>query len=117
MNKIAFLCALASIISVVFADTCQKPEVVSSTYVTEDATVLTDVAFTTQFVLKCNNGVKGLSLYAEVEGKTLPAVRLSADNKYQVICTSVMLIKLQNCPSYHMKELNKFLIWRYSFTF
>lgn len=84
MNKIALLCVLGGVISVAFAETCQKPEVVSSTYVTEDATVLTDVAFTTQFVLKCSNGVKGLSLYAEVEGKTLPAVRLSADNKYQV---------------------------------
>lgn len=84
MNKIIFVCALASVVSVVFAETCQKPEVVASAYVTEDATVLTSVAFTTQFVLKCSNGVKGISLYAEVEGKALPAVRLSADNKYQV---------------------------------
>lgn len=85
MNKIIFVYALASVISIAFAETCQKPEVVASAYVTEDATVLTNVAFTTQFVLKCSNGVKGISLYAEVEGKALPAVRLSADNKYQVI--------------------------------
>lgn len=71
-------------LSVVFAETCQKPEVVASAYVTEDATVLTNVAFTTQFTLKCSNGVKGISLYAEVNGKALPAVKLSADNKYQV---------------------------------
>lgn len=72
--------------SLVGADTttCQKPEVSASAYVTEDATVLTQVAFTTQFTLKCTNGAKGLSLYAEVDGKALPAVRLSADNKYQV---------------------------------
>lgn len=84
MNKIIFVYALASVISISFAETCQKPEVIASAYVTEDATVLTNVAFTTQFVLKCSNGVKGISLYAEVEGKALPAVRLSADNKYQV---------------------------------
>lgn len=67
-----------------FAETCQKPEVVASAYVTEDATILTNVAFTTQFVLKCSNGVKGITLYAEVDGKSLPAARLSSDNKYQV---------------------------------
>lgn len=74
-------------VSVVFAETCQKPEVVATAYVTEDATVLTKVAFTTQFTLKCSNGVKGISLYAEVNGKALPAVKLSADNKYQVSWT------------------------------
>ncbi|XP_033189165.1 translocon-associated protein delta [Bombus vancouverensis nearcticus] len=70
-----------------FAETCQKPEVVASAYVTEDATILTNVAFTTQFVLKCSNGVKGITLYAEVNGKSLPAARLSSDNKYQVSWT------------------------------
>lgn len=77
--------------SVVFGETCQKPEVISSTYVTEDATILTNVAFTTQFTLTCSNGAKDISLYAEVEGKALPAVRLSADNKYQVIHTEFYL--------------------------
>lgn len=85
MHKAVVAClALASAISACLAETCQKPEVAASAYVTEDATVLTNVAFTTQFVLKCSNGVKGISLYAEIEGKVLPAVRLSADNKYQV---------------------------------
>ncbi|CAB0041146.1 unnamed protein product [Trichogramma brassicae] len=71
----------------VSAETCLKPEVSASAYVTEDATVLTQVAFTTQFTLKCTNGAKGISLYAEVDGKSMPAVRLSADNKYQVSWT------------------------------
>lgn len=79
---VAFLVAVAA--SSTLAETCQKPEVQASAYVTEDATVLTQVAFTTQFTLKCANGAKGISLYAEVDGKSLPAVRLSADNKYQV---------------------------------
>ena len=80
---VLFIAILA--VSAVFAETCQKPEVVASAYVTEDATVLTKVAFTTQFTLKCSNGAKGISLYAEVNGRALPAVKLSADNKYQVI--------------------------------
>lgn len=75
---------LISGIAEILGETCQKPEVVASAYVTEDATILTNVAFTTQFVLKCSNGVKGITLYAEVDGKSLPAARLSSDNKYQV---------------------------------
>lgn len=68
----------------VSGEICQKPEVTASAYVTEDATILTNVAFTTQFTLKCSNGVKDITLYAECEGKALPAVKLSVDNKYQV---------------------------------
>lgn len=111
MNKIIFLCALIGIISVAFAETCQKPEIVASSYVTEDATVLTNVAFTMQFILKCSNGVKGISLYAEVEGKTLPAVRLSADNKYQVMFTytflTLLILTLKNWI-WGTSELNKY---------
>lgn len=72
------------VVPAVFAESCQKPKVEASAYVTEDATVLTKIAFTTQFTLQCSNGVKGISLYAEINGKALPAVKLSADNKYQV---------------------------------
>lgn len=84
MRTLALLFSLFVCATTVFAETCQKPEVAATAYVTEDATVLTEVTFTTQFTLKCTNGVKGISLYAEVEGKSLPAVRLSADNRYQV---------------------------------
>ncbi|XP_020281188.1 translocon-associated protein subunit delta [Pseudomyrmex gracilis] len=101
MNKIIFLCALAGVIAAVVAETCQKPEFTTSSYVTEDATVLTNVAFTMQFTLKCSNGVKGISLYAEVEGKTLPAVRLSADNKYQISWTED--VKKARSGDYYIK--------------
>ncbi|XP_024222701.1 translocon-associated protein subunit delta [Bombus impatiens] len=84
-----------------FAETCQKPEVVASAYVTEDATILTNVAFTTQFVLKCSNGVKGITLYAEVNGKSLPAARLSSDNKYQVSWTED--VKKAHSGDYNIK--------------
>ncbi|KAG7212566.1 hypothetical protein KM043_012867 [Ampulex compressa] len=101
MNRIYGLFALACLFSLAFAETCQKPEVVASAYVTEDATILTNVAFTTQFVLKCSNGVKGISLYAEVEGKSLPAARLSADNKYQISWTEE--IKKVRSGDYNIK--------------
>ncbi|XP_058791617.1 translocon-associated protein subunit delta [Phymastichus coffea] len=92
---------LAITASSVLAETCLKPEVQASAYVTEDATVLTQVAFTTQFTLKCANGAKGISLYAEVDGKSLPAVRLSADNKYQISWTDD--IKKARSGDYNVK--------------
>lgn len=86
MKSFIVIFTFALVVVATFGETCTKPEVTASAYVTEDATVLTQVAFTTQFTLKCSNGAKGISLYAEVEGKSLPAVRLSTDNKYQVSC-------------------------------
>ncbi|PBC26380.1 translocon-associated protein subunit delta [Apis cerana] len=88
-------------ISEIFGETCQKPEVIASAYITEDATILTNIAFTTQFVLKCSNGIKGITLYAEVDGKSLPAARLSSDNKYQVSWTED--IKKVHSGDYHIK--------------
>jgi len=69
------------------ANTCVKPEVSASQYTTQDATVLTNIAYVAEFSLKCANGAKGIPLYAEVAGKTLPAARIGDDNKYQVSWT------------------------------
>lgn len=78
-----FIC----VISHSYGNTCTKPEVTASQYTTQDATVLTNIAYVAEFTLKCSNGVKGLPLYAEVAGKTLPAARVGEENKYQVSWT------------------------------
>ncbi|KAF4528570.1 hypothetical protein B566_EDAN014783 [Ephemera danica] len=69
------LCALG--------DSCGRPEVQASSYTTQDATVLTNIAYVAEFTLKCSNPVKGLPLYAEVQGKIFPAARTADDNRYQ----------------------------------
>lgn len=66
------------------ADSCGKPEVTATSYTTQDATVLTNIAYVAEFSLKCSNAIKGLPLYAEVNGRILPAARTSDDNHYQV---------------------------------
>ncbi|XP_034939663.1 translocon-associated protein subunit delta [Chelonus insularis] len=101
MDTLIFMGIIFAFYPLIVAETCQKPEVTASAYVTEDATILTNVAFTTQFTLKCSNGVKDISLYAECEGKILPAVRLSADNKYQVSWTED--IKKARSGDYNVK--------------
>jgi len=71
----------------VSADVCTKPEVSASAYTTQDATVLTNIAFVAELTLNCGNLVTGLPLYAEINGKTLPAARIGDGNKYQVSWT------------------------------
>lgn len=71
----------------VSADVCTKPEVSASAYTTQDATVLTSIAFVAELTLNCGNLVTGLPLYAEINGKTLPAARIGDGNKYQVSWT------------------------------
>ncbi|KAF4524276.1 hypothetical protein B566_EDAN012039 [Ephemera danica] len=65
---------------------CGHPEVHANSYTTQDATVLTSIAYVVEFTLKCPNPIKGeMSLYAEVHGKILPVA--TTDNSYQVSWT------------------------------
>lgn len=82
-NSVLLVCSLFMLITFSAANSCSKPEVSASAYTTQDATVLTNIAFVAEFTLKCANGVKGIPLYAEINGKTLPAARIGED-KYQV---------------------------------
>lgn len=83
MKYVILLTCVLFYFKLVQGNTCTKPEVTASAYTTQDATVLTNIAFIAEFTLKCSNGVKGIPLYAEVNGKTLPAAK-TGDNKYQV---------------------------------
>jgi len=81
----SFICvALLALFAAVLAKTaCSNPTVSAQSYTTQDATVLTNLAFIAEFHLKCNDGSQGISLYAEIDGKTLPAARVG-EGKYQV---------------------------------
>lgn len=63
---------ILGIVSFACGQSCLNPEVSATSYTTQDATVLTSLAFIAEFTLKCGNGVKGIPLHAEVDGKTLP---------------------------------------------
>jgi translocon-associated protein subunit delta len=78
---------ILALINTALADVCTKPKVSASAYTTQDATVLTNIAFVAEFTLNCENHVTGLPLYAEINGKTLPAARIGDDDKYQVSWT------------------------------
>lgn len=87
MIKYLILASALALSLLCAADSCTKPQVSATAYTTSDATVLTNIAFVAEFNLTCGNGVKGLPLYAEINGKTVPAARLSGGNQYQVSWT------------------------------
>ncbi|XP_034838185.1 translocon-associated protein subunit delta [Maniola hyperantus] len=70
-----------------YADSCKNPQVEAASFTTLDATVVTHIAYITEFTLKCDNPLpENYALYAEVEGKALTAARVG-ENKYQVSWT------------------------------
>ncbi|KAL9921153.1 translocon-associated protein delta [Glossina fuscipes fuscipes] len=71
------------IISAVQATSCNNPKVTITSFSTEDATILTQLAHIGEFSLKCSNEVKP-NLFAEFPcGKVVPVARV-AENQYQV---------------------------------
>lgn len=80
----------------VFSSSCQNPKVDASSFTSLDATVVTQVAYITEFTLKCDNGLaENYALYAEVEGKSLTAAKIGGD-KYQVCITYFFAFQIQS---------------------
>merc|ERR1712179_635509 len=55
-------------------ETCQLPEIIPSSY----------SAFLVEFQLKCVNGLKEISLYADIGDKQFPVTKSAQGDKYQI---------------------------------
>ncbi|XP_004925129.2 translocon-associated protein subunit delta [Bombyx mori] len=76
-----------ALIGSICAESCQNPKVEASYFTSLDATVVTQIAYITEFTLKCDNTLpENYGLYAEVDGKSLTAARIG-ENKYQISWT------------------------------
>ncbi|RZC40333.1 TRAP-delta domain containing protein [Asbolus verrucosus] len=64
---------------------CESPEIISSTYTTEDATVLTHIAYISEFTVKCGSGSVS-NLYALMGGAVQP-IGVIGPSKYQISWT------------------------------
>lgn len=85
---------LFAIASVALGQGCTNPQVEASSFTSLDATVVTQIAYITEFTLKCDNPLpENYALYAEVEGKPLTAARVG-DNRYQVRITLLSFVLL-----------------------
>lgn len=81
---IVLLCSIA-FFNLAQGESCQNPKVEAASFTSQDATIVSQIAYITEFTLKCDNALPAnYALYAEVEGKPLTAARIGA-NKYQVI--------------------------------
>lgn len=85
MSKFLFVCAFSAIVSLSFGLSCTSPTVESvSSFTTQDATIVSQIAFITEFTLKCDNKASESSpLFAEIDGKLSPVSRIGTD-KFQV---------------------------------
>lgn len=84
MSNLLLVCAFAAIISGSFALTCTNPTIESTSFTTQDATIVSQIAFITEFTLKCTNKAsETVPLFAEVDGKLSPVSRIGID-KFQV---------------------------------
>lgn len=84
MLKPLFACAFAAVFSASFALTCTDPTVESTSFTTQDATIVSQIAFISEFTLKCSNKAsESTPLFAEVDGKLAPVARIGTD-RFQV---------------------------------
>nr|XP_023024242.1 translocon-associated protein subunit delta-like [Leptinotarsa decemlineata] len=64
---------------------CSNPEVTSTSFTTLDATIVSNIAYISEFTVKCSSGVVG-NLYSELDGNISP-VSIVGSNQYQVSWT------------------------------
>lgn len=77
-----FLITFLAVISSAFSTSCSNVEVISKSFTTQDATIVTNIAYISEFTLKCGSGAVS-HLYADVDGILAPVSEV-AHNKYQV---------------------------------
>jgi len=67
---------------------CSRPTVTSSYFVADDATFHFSTVFVAEFMLKCQNDAKDLPIYAEINGRLVPAALAQDSSRYQVSWTT-----------------------------
>lgn len=68
----------------VYSVKCKNSEVSTTSFTTQDATIVSQIAYISEFTLKCSNaGGEKISLFAEIEGRLTPVARIGP-NKFQV---------------------------------
>lgn len=69
------------------SEACSSPQIEAESYTSQDATIVTNIAYIATFSLKCANGVTGVSLYAAIGDRLVPVARAADGATYQVSWT------------------------------
>lgn len=80
-----FLFLLLLVFHVIITESCQHPHIVSTSYTTQDATILKHIAYIANFFVKCKKGEPG-HLYA-IFGDVIVPIASVGPGKYQVSWT------------------------------
>ncbi|KAL1110297.1 hypothetical protein AAG570_008374 [Ranatra chinensis] len=86
MSALVRLAVFAVFLNFAASEGCTKPEITSVSYTTQDATIVTNIAFVSEFTFRCSGLPSDVPLYAEVGGSVFPAVHIGRE-KYQVSWT------------------------------
>jgi len=81
--SISLVVSLLSV-SLCAGETCSFPQVSSRVYTTSEAQMSSDTVVIVELGLTCKNGLTGLNLYADFNGRTFPVSRLLDSDQYQV---------------------------------
>jgi len=84
-SKLFLAALLLGVFTCGLCKTCTSPEVTSITFTTQDATIVSNIAFISEFSIKCETGSLS-NLYADVEGNVVPVSAVGED-KFQVSWT------------------------------
>lgn len=76
--------SVALCFAAVSATSCSSPTLSSTSFTTQDGTILTNIAYVSQFKLNCDGKPADIPLYAEVGGKPLSVVKSKETNEYVV---------------------------------
>lgn len=84
MSKLLFVCALSAIVSVSFGLSCKSLTANSvKTFTTQDATIVSQIAYIAEFELICDGPDQSAPIFAEFDGQLSPVSRTAA-NQFQV---------------------------------
>lgn len=92
MAQLLNLAVIFVTISVGYCSSCINPEITSETFTTQDATIVTNIAYVSEFQVKCKTGA-ATNLYADIEGNIVP-VSIVGQGVYQV-CLLLMLVAFE----------------------
>ncbi|XP_043226963.1 translocon-associated protein subunit delta-like [Amphibalanus amphitrite] len=87
MNMVNILLIFGLIGASLASDACQHPQIKAESYTSQDATIVTNIAYIATFSLTCANGVTGVSLYAAIGDRLVPVARSADGATYQVSWT------------------------------
>lgn len=83
LKFINVIAILSYCFTLAFSETCKNPVITSSSFTTEDSTLLTNIAYIGVFEVKCDADGILKNLYSEINGNIAPVSTVDK-NKFQV---------------------------------